>query len=42
LGERLTIGGWGGAGLILVAIFVVLTKQKDYASVEAEAVSPAH
>lgn len=42
LGERLTIGGWSGAGLILVAIFVVLTKQKDYASVEAEAVSPAH
>ena len=42
LGERLTTGGWAGAGLILVAIFVVLTKQTDYTSVEAEAVSPAH
>lgn len=42
LGERLTIAGWLGAGLILVAIFIVVTKQKDHASVEAEAVSPAH
>jgi drug/metabolite transporter (DMT)-like permease len=42
LGERLTIGGWVGAGIILVAIFVVVTKQQDPASVEAEAVSPAH
>jgi drug/metabolite transporter (DMT)-like permease len=42
LGERLTTAGWAGAGLILVAIFVVVTKQVDHASVEAEAVSPAH
>jgi len=42
LGERLTTAGWAGAGLILVAIFIVVTKQQDHASVEAEAVSPAH
>jgi drug/metabolite transporter (DMT)-like permease len=42
LNERLSIGGWAGAGLILVGIFVVLTKERDLASVEAEAVSPAH
>jgi drug/metabolite transporter (DMT)-like permease len=42
LGERLTPEGWVGAGLILVAIFIVVTMQQDPASVEAEAVSPAH
>jgi len=42
LGERLSVGGWVGAGVILVAIFIVVTKQPDQASVEAEAVSPAH
>ena len=42
LGERLSLAGWAGAGLILVAIFIVVTKQQDQASVEAEAVSPAH
>lgn len=42
LGERLTSAGWAGAGLILLAIFVVVTKQQDHTSVEAEAVSPAH
>jgi drug/metabolite transporter (DMT)-like permease len=42
LGERLSVGGWIGAGVILVAIFIVVTKQPDQASVEAEAVSPAH
>lgn len=42
LGERLTAAGWAGAGLILVAIFAVVVKQKDHASVEAEAVTPAH
>jgi drug/metabolite transporter (DMT)-like permease len=42
LGERLSLAGWAGAGLILVAIFIVVTKQQDRASVEAEAVSPAH
>ena len=42
LGERLTLPGWAGAGLILLAIYVVVTRQTDLASVEAEAVSPAH
>jgi drug/metabolite transporter (DMT)-like permease len=42
LGERLTLAGWVGAALILVAIFVVVTRQTDHASIEAEAVSPAH
>jgi drug/metabolite transporter (DMT)-like permease len=42
LGERLTSAGWVGASLILFAIFIVLSKQRDHTSVEAEAVSPAH
>ncbi|MGH8915548.1 MAG: DMT family transporter [Acidimicrobiia bacterium] len=42
LGERLSAAGWGGALLILVAIFIVVTKQQDPASIGAEAVSPAH
>jgi drug/metabolite transporter (DMT)-like permease len=42
LGERLTRAGWAGALLILVAIYVVITKQTDPASIEAEAVTPAH
>lgn len=42
LEERLTLAGWAGAALILVAIYIVVTKQSDQASVEAEAVSPAH
>ncbi len=42
LGERLTVAGWTGAALILVAIFIVVTKQTDQASIEAEAVTPAH
>ncbi len=42
LGERLTLAGWAGAGLILAAILMVITRQPDHASVEAEAVSPAH
>jgi drug/metabolite transporter (DMT)-like permease len=42
LSERLTLAGWAGAGLILLAIYVVVTRQTDLASVEAEAVSPAH
>jgi drug/metabolite transporter (DMT)-like permease len=42
LSERLTLAGWAGAGLILVAIYIVVTRQADRASVEAEAVTPAH
>jgi drug/metabolite transporter (DMT)-like permease len=42
LGERLDIAGWIGAVLILVAIYLVVTKQRDQASRDAEAVSLAH
>jgi drug/metabolite transporter (DMT)-like permease len=42
LGERLTLAGWAGAGAIIVAIYLVVTKQTDQASLEAEAVTPAH
>jgi len=42
LGERLTVTGWTGAAFIIVAIFIVVTKQTDQASIEAEAVTPAH
>jgi hypothetical protein len=37
----LTVEGWIGAGLILVAIFLVVTRADD-ASRQAEAVTPAH
>lgn len=42
LGERLQLEGWLGTGLILVAIYIVVTRQRDKASVEAEAVTAAH
>jgi len=42
LGERLTTPGWLGAGLIVVAIYVVVTQQRDDSSRAAEAVTPAH
>ncbi|HUF15267.1 MAG TPA: DMT family transporter [Acidimicrobiia bacterium] len=42
LGERLSLRGWVGAALIVAAIYVVVTKQRDHASREAEAVTPAH
>jgi drug/metabolite transporter (DMT)-like permease len=42
LGERLTPAGWAGAGAIILAIYLVVTKQTDQASLEAEAVTPAH
>ena len=42
LGERLHLLGLIGGAMILVAIVIVLTKQRDRASVEAESVSPAH
>lgn len=42
LGERLMPRGWLGAALIVMAILVVVTKQRDTASVEAEAVTAAH
>jgi drug/metabolite transporter (DMT)-like permease len=42
LGERLTLGGWVGAGLIVAAIYAVITQQRDVSSRAAEAVTPAH
>jgi drug/metabolite transporter (DMT)-like permease len=42
LNERLTLAGWSGAAMILVAIYIVVTRQTDRASIEAEAVTPAH
>ena len=42
LGERLTVVGWIGAGLIVAAIYLVITKQRDESSREAEALTPAH
>lgn len=42
LGERLNLQGWIGAGLIVAAIYVVVTRQRDETSREAEAVTPAH
>ncbi len=42
LNERLGLQGWIGAGLIVAAIYVVVTRQRDDASRAAEAVTPAH
>lgn len=42
LDERLTVAGWMGAIAILVAIYLVVTNQRDQPSREAEAVTPAH
>lgn len=42
LGERLMLEGWIGAGLIVAAIFIVVTRQRDGTSREAEAVTAAH
>lgn len=42
LGERLDLNGWIGAGLIITAIYVVITRQRDQASRDAEAVTAAH
>jgi drug/metabolite transporter (DMT)-like permease len=42
LDERLTVAGWVGAALIVLAIYLVVTRQRDPASREAESVTPAH
>jgi drug/metabolite transporter (DMT)-like permease len=42
LGERLSVQGWIGAVLIVAAIYLVVTRQRDESSREAEAVTPAH
>ncbi len=42
LDERLDLAGWLGAALIVVAIVVVIKRQKDPATTRAEAVTPAH
>jgi drug/metabolite transporter (DMT)-like permease len=40
--ERLGQEGWIGAALIVAAIYLVITKQRDQASRDAEAVTVAH
>lgn len=42
LGERLTSTGWLGAGLIIGAIYLVVTRGEEAEQLEAEAVSAAH
>jgi drug/metabolite transporter (DMT)-like permease len=42
LGERLGVEGWIGAALIVAAIYLVITRQRDQTSRDAEAVTPAH
>lgn len=42
LGEHLDVSGWIGAGLILTAIYIVITRQRDESSRAAEAVTVAH
>lgn len=42
LDERLSARGWAGAGLIVAAILVVVSRQRDQSSRAAEAVTPAH
>jgi drug/metabolite transporter (DMT)-like permease len=42
LGERLSLQGWVGAALIVAAIYLVVTRQRDESSRQAEAVTPAH
>lgn len=42
LGERLDFRGWVGAGLIVAAIYIAVTRQRDRASAAAESVTPAH
>jgi len=42
INERLTSRGWMGAALIVVAIFIVIIRQRDQSSRDAEAVTAAH
>ncbi|MGH8946551.1 MAG: DMT family transporter [Acidimicrobiia bacterium] len=42
LGERLDPRGWVGAALIVAAIYVAVTRQRDRMSAAAESVTPAH
>jgi drug/metabolite transporter (DMT)-like permease len=42
LGEQLSLQGWLGAGFIVAAIYLVVTRQRDERSRQAEAVTPAH
>ncbi len=42
IGERLTVSGWIGAALIMVAIQLVLARDGAAEEMEAEAISPAH
>jgi drug/metabolite transporter (DMT)-like permease len=42
LGERLDSGGWIGSALIVAAIYLAVTRQRDRTSTAAESVTPAH
>lgn len=42
LGERLDLAGWVGAALIVAAIYLAVTRQKDLSSAAAESVTSAH
>ena len=42
LGERLTLTGWLGAGLIVAAIYLVVTRGEEASEIETEAISAAH
>jgi drug/metabolite transporter (DMT)-like permease len=42
LGERLDVRGWAGTALIVVSIFLVVTRQEDEESQRAEALTAAH
>jgi drug/metabolite transporter (DMT)-like permease len=42
LEERMDVAGWIGAGLIVAAIYMVITRQRDESSRSAESVTAAH
>lgn len=42
LGERLDSRGWIGSALIVAAIYLAVTRQRDRSSTAAESVTPAH
>lgn len=42
LGERLPLRGWVGAGIILAAIYLVVTTTRQTDTLEAEAITAAH
>jgi drug/metabolite transporter (DMT)-like permease len=42
LGERLDLRGWAGTAMIVLAIFLVVTREEDVESLRAEALTAAH